>query len=198
MASPEVSFLNYKNEVKPKLRGISHLIAFIFSFYFGYSLIYSIPSQAFEERISLIIYALSISILFGSSSLLHVPHHKDQKIIELLRKVDHSCIYLLIAGTYTPYITISSKDRALFILSIVWLIAFIGISLKFIKFDIPSYISIIPYISLGWCCMVFFSPFELINILTYTGSAILLLAGICYTIGAVIYAKRYPNTYPKT
>lgn len=134
------------------------------------------------ELISYIIFGISMFMLYLASTLYHsLPTHKD-----LLKKLDHSSIFLLIAGTYTPIALIAVGGTAgLVILCIEWGLAFIGIILK--QFFVHKFkaVSLLVYLGMGWVAIFFFRP--IIEHLTIVGVLILLAGGLSYTLGTYFY-----------
>ncbi|QAA31863.1 PAQR family membrane homeostasis protein TrhA [Clostridium manihotivorum] len=142
-----------------------------------------------------IIFGLSLIFLYSASSIYHWAKTSDNKLL-LLRKVDHSMIFVLIAGTYTP-ICIGVLDGFLktFVLSTVWTLAVAGIALKIFWFNSPRWLYTAFYIIMGWLALTFSGP--LYRALLMPGFIWLLIGGLLYTIGGVIYALKSPNLSSK-
>ena len=181
----------FKNWREP-ISALTHLIPLIFIIpimiilsYKGYiigGLSYLIP---------FLIFGLSMILLYLSSTVYHMVIAKPETI-RLLKKIDHMMIFILIAGTYTPVCVI--KLHSIFgysILSIVWLIAILGIFLKVFWINAPRWFSTLIYVVMGWISVGAFFP--LIKVIDIKGIFLLLLGGITYTVGAVIYATKYPR-----
>ena len=137
------------------------------------------------ELISYIIFGISMFCLYIASTLYHaLPTHKV-----LLKKLDHSSIFLLIAGTYTPIALIAVGGKlGLSIFIIEWVLAFIGIILK--QFFVYRFkkISLLVYIGMGWLIIFAYKP--LIAYISFNGFMILLLGGIFYTAGTYFYKNK--------
>jgi len=134
--------------------------------------------------VSCSIYGFSLFFLYLMSTLYH--SFRDIKVKRVFRILDHVAIYLLIAGSYTPYMLISLKGTwGWTIFSIVWALAIIGIASK--PFLVGKYevLSTIMYVLMGWVAMVAFVP--LINSLSWSGFAWLLGGGLAYTLGSVFF-----------
>ncbi|TQR13307.1 PAQR family membrane homeostasis protein TrhA [Psychrobacillus soli] len=139
---------------------------------------------------ALVLFGLSMILLYTSSATYHMVIAKDH-VIHVLRRLDHSMIYLLIAGTYAPFCLIALKGTTGYMLfSIISLLAISGILFKMIWFNCPRWISTVLYIGMGWIIVFLASP--LAGVLGTQGLFFLLLGGIFYTIGGVIYGVK-PN-----
>ncbi len=137
-----------------------------------------------------IIFALSIILLYAASSFYHyIP--KNSKHFLLFRKLDHSMIYILIAGSYTPVcLRFLEINHAITFLAIIWSIAFVGIILKFCWLNSPRILYTLLYLMMGWAVIFDFKSFAIIP-----SSCLLLITigGIAYTIGGIIYIVKKPN-----
>ena len=179
---------------KPKLRGVTHVISFFISLYFGYILLSAAPE---DKRFSILIYIFSVSGLFGVSGLLHYPDWPPH-IRRILGQIDHSMIFILIAGSYTGILSVVPSSSGIVTLT-VWLAAFFGITSKLVWFgsEIPKYIVSIPYIMSGWACLLELPNFyALVEDLSVFCTFLLALGGLFYTAGGIIYALRKPKLYP--
>ena len=138
--------------------------------------------------ISLLIYGLSLIGLFASSATYHLADVRP-KLIETLRKVDHSAIYLLIAGTYTPFcINAFTGFWRWGLLSIIWSLAFIGILVKVFTVNAPRWISAGVYVVMGWLCIAAIG--EMLVVLPAFALTWLVAGGVIYTLGALVYITR--------
>ena len=139
---------------------------------------------------SYIIYGLSLILMFTSSTLYHGIPGERRKFI--LRKIDHSAIYLLIAGTYTPFLLITLNNmfgRVLFI--IVWIIAIAGILYKTLKKIGPRWVSAVTYVLMGW--LIVLAAGQIIKALPASSLYLLVAGGLLYTAGTVFYIwKKLP------
>jgi len=141
------------------------------------------------------IYGLSLILLYGASSLYHWVRTTPQKEL-LLKKIDHIAIYFLIAGSYTPvfYYGLEGAWRWAMLIS-VWSLALLGMALKIWFIHAPRYVSSAFYVSLGWIALV---PFlQLIKHLPVGAVILMAVGGVLYTIGAVIYATKIFDFFPK-
>lgn len=138
--------------------------------------------------LSVLIYGFSLIILYTMSSIYHFLNVNRAKVV--FRILDHCTIFILIAGTYTPYclITLSGELVGILVLCFVWLIAILGVTFNAINMHskVVKIFSQTSYILMGWCILIGFNT--LISKLNLTGFILLLLGGISYTIGAVMFA----------
>lgn len=137
---------------------------------------------------SMAIYGSTMILLYTMSSIYHFLH--KNKVKKLFRIFDHCTIFLLIAGTYTPYCLVTLRNAGMWgwaILSIVWFFAILGIIFNAINMHNPiiKVLSMICYLAMGWCVIIAISP--LLENLPKPGFIWLLLGGLMYTIGAVFY-----------
>ena len=178
--------------VKPKLRGVFHECAFFVSFATGALLI--LLADGGRERFAVAIYAVAITALFGASALYHRPTW-SVPVRRWLRRLDHSSIFLLIAGTFTPFaLLVMDGPLATAILIVVWAGALSGIVLKFAWIDAPRWLTATVFVALGWVA-VFAMP-QLWSQLGAVPVLLLGVGGLLYTVGAVIYATKRPDPVP--
>lgn len=179
--------------VKPKLRGSSHKWAFFVSLVLGAALI--LVAKTPKATLAVAIYAVSLSALFGTSALYHGVNWKRPNVRMWMRRLDHSMIFFLIAGTYTPF-ALLALDGALAtaILVVVWTGAVAGAIVETIWIDHPKWVSALIYLALGWVAVVAFP--DLWSTLGVGGAALVIVGGVLYTAGAVVYATQRPNPSP--
>ena len=141
------------------------------------------------------IYAGSVTALFGTSALYHRVTWSTPSARRWMRRLDHSMIFLLIAGTYTPF-ALLALDGALatVILVVVWAGALGGIVLKLVWIDAPKRLVALLYVMLGWVAVAAFP--QLLDELGVTSTALVAGGGILYTVGAVVYALGRPDPAP--
>ena len=144
--------------------------------------------------ISTIIFMLNMMILYAASSIYHY-FNISEKINLILKRIDHCSIFLLIAGTYTPVCVIALNNiKGYAMLIAVWVLALAGIIFKLCWVTCPKWVSSIMYIGLGW--LVIFNLKTVISSLTLAQFTWLLIGGLFYTIGGVIYALK-PKIFKK-
>ena len=177
--------------VKPKLRGVFHELAFYAALGLGIPL--SITADGVRARVSAIVFASCVALCFGASALYHRPTWRP-RARSWLARLDHAGIYLLIAGTYTPFgLLVMSPGWAVPVLSIVWGGSAIAILLKLFRPSIPKAVSAGIALALGWVAAVAFT--QLLK-LPMPALVLLIAGGLAYTLGAVTYAVRRPNPFP--
>jgi hemolysin III len=181
--------------VKPRLRGVSHEWAFFASLFFGAALI--LLASTPKATLAVGIYALSLSALFGTSALYHRVNWKRPNVRLWMRRLDHSMIFFLIAGTYTPFALLALHGTlATAILVVVWVGAIAGAIVEMIWINHPKWASVLIYMSLSWVAVVCFPA--LWSSLGVAGAMLLVAGGALYTAGAVVYATQRPNPNPAT
>jgi hemolysin III len=179
--------------VKPKLRGVSHEWAFFLSLGFGAALI--ILAKTPKATLAVAIYAVSLSALLGTSALYHRVNWTRPSVRQWMRRLDHSMIFLLIAGTYTPFaLLVLHGALAEAILVVVWIGAIAGAIVEMIWIDHPKWVGALIYLALGWVAVAAFP--ELWTSMGVAGTLLVAVGGLLYTAGAVVYATQRPNPNP--
>lgn len=141
--------------------------------------------------ISMVIFGLSLVLLYTTSGIYHLVKSTD-KVLLKLKKLDHAMIFVLIAGSYTPFCLLSLTGIWKWsIISIVWTLAIVGIFLKVFWINMPRWLSTGLYIGMGWIAIFALKP--LYVSLSFGGFFWLVCGGIMYTIGGVIYGLKKPN-----
>jgi hemolysin III len=180
--------------VKPRLRGVSHRWAFFASLFTGVALILVLVAPTKRAVAAAIVYALSLSALFGVSALYHevtwsVP------VRRWMRRLDHSMIFVLIAGTYTPVaILVLPRPFGLVLLAAVWLATVAGVAFNLAWITAPRWIAAALYLALGWIAIVALP--DLVTVMSLPTVLFLLVGGVAYSVGALVYATRRPNPAP--
>jgi hemolysin III len=178
--------------VKPRFRGVTHQWAFFVSLVVGLLLVVFAPTG--EARIACAIYALSVSGLFGTSALYHRINWSP-RARRWMRRLDHAMIFVLIAGTYTPFALLALDGSfSTVVLLGVWGGAIGGIILQLVWIDAPKWLSAVVYIALGWFAIV--AAPEFLDQLNPAALVLVALGGILYTAGAIIYATKRPDPAP--
>lgn len=150
--------------------------------------------QGIEKIISLLVYGLSLVSLFAASAIYHLAKVKPATR-QMLRVLDHSAIFLLIAGTYTPFcINAFTGFFRWGLLSIIWSIALIGIIVKVFWIGAPRWLNAAIYVLMGWLCISAIG--QMAVVLTPYALAWLIIGGIIYTLGAVVYAGKLLDFVP--
>jgi len=144
--------------------------------------------------ISLTIYGLSLIAMFSASAAYHAVRVK-QKALEIFRKIDHSAIYLLIAGTYTPFCVNAFHGFWKWgMLSIIWTLAIIGIVVKVFYIKAPRWFNTGIYLAMGWLCIAAIG--QMLAVLPVWVIGWLVAGGVIYTLGAIVYVTRIFNFFP--
>lgn len=139
---------------------------------------------------ALAVFIISMILLYAASTIYHTLDISPQ-VNQILRKVDHMMIFILIAGTYTPVCMVVLGDRTGWsLLALVWGIAIAGIIINALWITCPKWFSSMIYIAMGWVCVLAFS--KIVAALPRSAFGWLLAGGIIYTVGGVIYALKLP------
>ena len=172
---------------------LTHLGGAIFAVIGMIMLLYhAIQSNNTMSIIAFIIFGLSMILLYSTSSIYHFIDASKKKAKLVMRKLDHIMIFVLISGTYTPICLLILKDTVGFtLLSVVWAITLIGIFIKIFWINAPRWVSSGLYIGMGWISVLVFAP--LVKSMALGGILWLVLGGIMYTVGGVIYGLKKPN-----
>lgn len=180
-------------EIKPKLRGWLHaataplaLISF---------LVMLVLAESKTARLGAAVFMISALLLFGVSAVYHtVPWHERAK--QMLRRLDHSNIFVMIAGSYTPFtLLLLDSKQATVLLTLVWGGAILGVLFKVFWLSAPRWVYVPLYLALGWAAVIYLPDF-------YAAAStpvfvMLSLGGLFYTIGALVYAFQWPDPNPK-
>jgi hemolysin III len=191
----KVAAIELHQKVKPKLRGVVHEYSFPVSLVAGGLLVYF--ASGGRERLALAIYAISLSALLGTSALYHRVNWKRTSARMWMRRLDHSMIFLLIAGAVTPFLLLvvgGTLGTALMIA--VWAGALAGIFVEVVWVNSPRWVSVAVYLTVGWIGAIAFP-----SIVTNAGigaGVLIATGGLLYTVGAVVYAKQRPDPRPAT
>ncbi len=144
--------------------------------------------------VSFAVYGVSMVLLYTASAVYHLVI-SGEKVTRVLKTLDHVMIYLLIAGTYTPYCLVPLRGPwGWSILGVVWGLAIFGIFFKLFFLKAPRWVSTGIYLVMGWVCIVALYP--MFKTIPAGGMFYLALGGIFYSIGAVIYARKKPDPFP--
>jgi hemolysin III len=179
--------------LREPINGLSHFFAATAAIV-GFVILLIIGWGGFIKTLALSIYGVSLILLFTVSAVYHMVKARP-KIIEILRKLDHSAIYMLIAGTYTPFCTIMFEGFWKWgLLAIIWSLAIIGIIVKLFIINSPRWLSAGVYVIMGWICLAAIG--EMLRILPVGALIWLMTGGVIYTLGAVVYITKIMNFQP--
>jgi hemolysin III len=179
-------------EVKPRLRGVIHQYAFFVALVLGTGLVVLAPGG--RERVAAAIYAVSVAGLLGTSALYH-RRNWTVRARMWMRRLDHSMIFVLIAGTYTPFaLLVMHGGLARTVLIVVWAGAIGGTILNVFWVRAPKVVTASVYIALGWVAVAAMP--QMTRAIGAVGVGLIIFGGVLYTAGAVIYAVQRPNPVP--
>jgi hemolysin III len=188
IAAPAVSEV----PVRPRLRGVFHQYAFFVSLASGTLLV--LLAATTRASVAVGIYSASVSALFGVSALYHRVTWTPP-VRRRMRRLDHSMIFLLIAGTYTPVgLLVLKGTLATVVLAVVWGGAMAGIVLELAWTTAPRWLGWAVYLALGWVAVVAMP--QLFAGLGMTGGLLIVAGGLAYSAGAAVYALGRPNPLP--
>lgn len=182
-------------KIKDPISGISHLIGALLSLFGTILLLYF----AYQEKdavkiVSFFIFGFSMLFLYTSSAIYHIFGHSPEEV-DVFRKIDHAMIYILIAGTYTPFCLIALKGAwGISMLITIWILAAAGTSTVFFKSfwtKVPRRLATSLYVFMG--CLSFIIVYPLYKATNIETVAWLLIGGIFYISGAFIYSRKKPN-----
>ncbi len=181
-------------EVKPRMRGWLHAVTAPVALAAGLLLVVLSPAGA--PRVGSAVFALCALVLFSVSATMHKGGWSP-RTERVLTRLDHASIFLLIAGTYTPFslLMLHGSDRVV-LLAVAWSGAALGIAFRMLRPQAPRWVYTPIYLALGWVA-VFFAP----DFARYSGAALVVvllgLGGLLYTVGGVVYGLRRPNPLPQ-
>ena len=170
-----------------RLNYLSHALGTVLSIIAGILLIIKGAGLPALQWLGLWVYAFSMILLFAASTLYHLSTAADRRYF--YKKLDHTAIYYLIAGTYTPFLAIAiATAKAQYLLIALWIIAIIGTVFKLILIHRFQKISLIAYLVMGWLAVLVIDDMrEYLSPQTLT---LLIIGGLAYTIGALFYALK--------
>lgn len=182
-------------ELKPRLRGWLHTYAAVMSIALGAVLVaVAAAARGGASGVTTGIYAGTVTLLFGTSALYHRINWSPPRRA-LMRRLDHSMIFVFIAGTYTPIAALTlPRDSAIAVLIAVWSGALIGVGLQVAWPGAPRWLSAPCYLALGWVA-AFVMP-DLLHNAGIASFVLIAAGGLIYSLGAVVYALKRPNPWP--
>lgn len=182
-----------QKKVKPLMRGWSHAAAAVASIVLTVILCV-LSRHDIPRMISMLIFGLSMIELYTVSAVYHIVTWSPAKR-RVLRAIDHANIFVLISGTYTPLcFNILTGWLRVTILMVIWALALVGIVSSIFTLKLPRWANAALYVAMGWVVILAIPAF--LAVLPWISVATLLLGGVLYTIGAVIYARKKPDPFP--
>jgi hemolysin III len=184
-------------ELKPRLRGWLHVYAALISIVTGATLV-AVAAALRGDRAggTTAVYAATVTLLFGTSALYHRLAWGTRGRA-VMRRADHSMIFVFIAGTYTPIAALTLHRAAMIaVLTVVWTGALFGVILQTAWPHAPAWIAVPCYIALGWVAVFVFPA--LLHSAGVTAFVLIAAGGVIYTAGALVYATKWPDPWPGT
>ena len=184
-------FSEQTQDIKPTWRGWIH--AGVLPIVIAGGILLVILANGVPAKITTAIFFASSLLLFGNSALYH-RFNWSPKVKLALKRIDHANIFLLIAGSYTPITWLAlPQDKAILLMSLIWGTAVLGIGFRVFWISAPRWLYVPIYVGMGWGAIAFVVDFMNAN----APMMILILAGgLCYTVGALVYALKKPNPFP--
>jgi len=179
--------------LKPRLRGVLHEAAFAVSLVTGTALV--CLSDAGRERAAAVVYAVSVALLFGTSAAYHRGSWQGRSE-EVMKRLDHSMIFVLIAGTYTPFALVLLEGTARWtVFGLVWGGAALGVVLRNAVRRPARWLFVGLYLSLGWVALGVLP--QLHDRGGWAVVVLLLVGGLFYSLGAIVYGLQRPDPSPR-
>ncbi|MBF0671657.1 MAG: hemolysin III family protein [Salinibacterium sp.] len=178
-------------EAKPTWRGWIHAGTFPLAIVLGAVLI--VLADGTAAKVSSAVFIASSMLLFGISALYHRFNWSD-RTKRILKRLDHANIFLLIAGSYTPITVLAlPEEKSWLLLGLVWGGALLGIGFRVFWIGAPRWLYVPLYVLLGWAAVMFIVDFFRADAVMMT---LIIVGGLCYTVGAVVYGMKKPNPVP--
>ena len=170
---------------------ITHFIAMLMVTFAALPLLIKAMDRGRYSALCCLIFIASMILLYGASTIYH-SFDKGERINKILKKLDHAMIFVLIAGSYTPIcLLVIGGKTGITLLTIVWAVGILGIIFKLCWVTCPKWLSSAMYIAMGWLCVLAFSP--IVDSMTHEAFMWLLVGGLIYTVGGVLYAIKTPR-----
>ncbi len=179
-------------QVKPHLRGWLHAAMTPIALVAGIILVFLATTT--EGKVSAAVFAGTAVLLFGTSAVYHRGTWSP-RVGGVLRRLDHSNIFLIIAGSYTPFALLLPADQARTMLLIVWSGAVLGVLFRVFWSHAPRWLYVPAYVMLGWVAVFYFGP-----LVDHAGAAVMawvVVGGVLYSLGAVVYGTKRPDISPR-
>lgn len=181
------------DEIKPKLRGWLHAVTVPLAF-FAF-IVMLVISDDVLVRAGVAVFMVSSMLLFGVSAVYHRGTWSD-RVRGFWKRFDHANIFLLIAGSYTPFsLLLLSPSHAAVMLTLVWGGALLGVAFKIFWIGAPRWLYVPLYLLLGWAAVLYFPEFS--EQASTPVMVMLISGGVLYTLGAIVYGFKWPNPSPR-
>jgi hemolysin III len=182
-------------DARPRLRGVFHEWAFFAAIAAGAMLV--VLADGALATFSSWVYAAALAAMFGASALYHRFPWKSAARRVWARRLDHSMIFVFIAGSYTPFALLRFEGTTQWlVLVMVWSGAALGLVLELVWLDSPRWLTAAAYLIVGWVGILAIP--QIFSAVGIAGAVLLMVGGGLYTLGAVIYATKWPNPFPRT
>ena len=182
------------DELRPLLRGVFHEWAFFAALAAGAMLV--VLADGALATISSWVYAAALVAMFGASALYHRFPWKSTARRLWARRLDHSMIFVFIAATYTPFALLCFEGTTRwFVLVAAWAGAALGLALELVWIDSPRWLSAVAYLAVGWVGVL--AVPQLFSGIGVAGAVLVIVGGGLYTLGALIYAVKWPDPFPR-
>lgn len=186
--------MKFYNKYRDPMSTLTHLIGLILSVIGTIFLFFHIFRSNYVNTltvISVLAFGFGLICLYFASTTYHA-YQGDEATLKRLKKLDHAMIFFLIAGSYTPFCLLSlSGTLRIIILTVIWVIAILGVLMMIFWIDMPRWLNLVLYIGMGWVAVFALKP--LYESLSLPGFLLLLIGGIMYTVGGIIYGLKKPN-----
>jgi hemolysin III len=178
---------------KPRLRGVFHQYAFFAALAGGITLV--ALAEGARARFAVGVYAFALASMFGASALYHRAPWRSARARAWARRVDHSMIFLFIAGTYTPFALLAFTGvLPAIVLACVWGGAALGVVLNVSWIDAPKWVTAPVYLLVGWVGVI--AAPQLFTEVNLASAILIAVGGVLYTLGALAYATHWPDPFP--
>jgi len=179
--------------IKPHLRGWLHAGTFPLSVAAGIVLVVLAPTT--QAKVSTAVFAVTACLLFGVSAIYHRGSWSPRTFI-LLKRLDHANIFLIIAGTYTPFsVMLLPEGKARTLLTIVWVGAIVGVLFRVLWVHAPRWLYVPAYLALGWAAVAYLPSFFAHGSVTVV--VLVIVGGALYTFGGIVYGIQRPDPSPR-
>ena len=179
----------------PRLRGLVHQFAFFAAAAAGIALVAF--AEGARARIACAIYATALAAMFGASAIYHRVPWRSMRARDWARRIDHSMIFVFIAGSYTPFALLAFTGALpAVVLACVWGGAALGIVLNVSWIDAPKWVTAPVYLLVGWVGVI--TAPQLFTEVGVVSAVLVTVGGVLYTLGALTYATNWPDPFPET
>jgi hemolysin III len=178
---------------RPRLRGLVHQYAFFAAVAAGITLV--ALAEGARARLACAIYAAALAAMFGASAVYHRVSWRSLRARAWARRLDHSTIFLFIAGTYTPFALLAFTGLVpAIVLACVWGGAALGVALNVSWIDAPRWVTTPVYLLVGWVGVI--AAPQVFTELDVASAVLVVIGGVLYSLGALVYATQWPDPFP--